>query len=107
MEELHCPECSVKKDEQMHFPYFCRCEGRNIRLAKELREKGINPWGKPEIIEVYADDEEDFVEKSLNTPRPCTVWMRGNFDQNKIDEICKRRGVFFLKTNIDGNEGSK
>ena len=48
------------------------------------------------MIELYADDEEDFVEKSLNTPRPCTVWMRGDFSQLKIDEIFKRGGICFI-----------
>jgi hypothetical protein len=58
------------------------------------------------MIELIAEDEDDFVEKSLTTPRPCTIWMRGDFDQAKIDEAAKRRGIFFLKTNINGNEGS-
>lgn len=56
-------------------------------------------------IDVFADTEEDFVELSLTTPRPCTVWMKGDLDQQKIDEICKRRGIFFVKTHIDGTEG--
>jgi hypothetical protein len=54
------------------------------------------------MIELVAEDEEDFVEKSLTTPRPCTIWMPLHCDQKKIDEICKRRGIFFVKTNIDG-----
>lgn len=58
------------------------------------------------MLDVIAEDEEDFVEKSLTTPRPCTIWMKGDFDQSKIDEICKRRGVFFLKTNIEGTQGT-
>lgn len=58
------------------------------------------------MIELVAEDEDDFVEKSLTTPRPCTIWMKGDFDQAKIDEAAKRRGIFFVKTNIDGNEGS-
>jgi hypothetical protein len=57
------------------------------------------------MIELIAEDEEDFVEKSLNTPRPCTIWMRGDFDKKKIDEAAKRRGIFFLNTNIDGEQG--
>lgn len=58
------------------------------------------------MIELIAEDEEDFVEKTLTTPRPCTIWMRGDFDRKKIDEIAKRRGIFFINTNIDGNEGT-
>lgn len=48
------------------------------------------------MIELYADDEEDFVEKCLNTQRPCTIWMKGDLDKHKIDEICKRRGIYFM-----------
>ena len=64
----------------------------------------MNPWQKPNHMEIYAEDEEDFVEKTLTTPRPCTIWMKGNFDQKKIDEAAKRRGVYFIKTKID-NDG--
>ena len=48
------------------------------------------------MTDIYAENEEDFVEKCLTSPRPCTVWMRGDFCQDKIDEICKRRGIFFF-----------
>lgn len=60
------------------------------------------------MIEVTAEDEEDFVEKTLTTPRPCTIWMKGDFDRNKIDEIAKRRGIFFVNnyTHIERNEGT-
>ena len=61
---------------------------------------------KPEYIEVIAENEEDFVDKMMNTKRPCTIWQKHEFDQKKIDQICKDRGVFFIKTNIDGNEGT-
>ena len=103
MEALNCSKCSTQ-DHHGHGNYFCRCEGRNIKLAKELRERGMNPWQKPNHMEIYAEDEEDFVEKTLTTPRPCTIWMKGNFDQKKIDEAAKRRGVYFIKTKID-NDG--
>ena len=58
------------------------------------------------MIEVIAEDEDDFVEKSLSTPRPCTIWMKADFDQKKIDEATKRRGIVFIKTNIEGDEGN-
>jgi hypothetical protein len=58
------------------------------------------------MIILIAEDEDDFVEKSLTTPRPCTICIRGDFDQAKIDEAAKRRGIFFLKPNINRNEGS-
>jgi len=48
------------------------------------------------MIEVYTDNEEDFVEKFLSTPRPCTIWMRGDLNQDKIEEISKRRGICFI-----------
>lgn len=58
------------------------------------------------MIELIAEDEDDFVEKSLTTPRPCTIWMKGDFDQKKIDESSKRRGIFFLNTNNNRNVGT-
>lgn len=35
-----CPNCT--KEE--HEGYFCRCEGRNIRLARKMREEGKGAW---------------------------------------------------------------
>ena len=65
----------------------------------------VNIFMERKHTEVFAYTEEEFVELSLTTPRPCTVWMRGDLDQEKIDEICKKRGLFFVKTDIDGEEG--
>ncbi len=43
-----CNEVALKCDkcqESDHEEYFCRCESRNIRLAKQLRHKGKS-WEK-------------------------------------------------------------
>lgn len=37
---LKCKVCS----ESEHEGNFCRCEGRNIRIAKEKRIQGESPW---------------------------------------------------------------
>ena len=42
MIELKCSKCS----EEDHEGHFCRCESRNIDIAKELRERGMSPWSK-------------------------------------------------------------
>ena len=47
MEALQCSQCSTQ-DHHGHNNYFCRCESRNIKLAKELRERGIGAWQKSE-----------------------------------------------------------
>ncbi len=39
---LKCEKCASED----HKGYFCRCEMRNIALAKQLREKGMSPWQK-------------------------------------------------------------
>ncbi len=38
--ELCCDKCS----NEDHEGYFCRCEDRNINLAKRLRETGNSSW---------------------------------------------------------------
>ena len=48
-ESLKCEKCS----EDDHEGYFCRCEGRNIRLARQLREKGLSPWQKDNKAELF------------------------------------------------------
>jgi hypothetical protein len=40
--KLQCDTCK-KKD---HDGVFCRCEDRNIALAKKQRKEGKSPWGK-------------------------------------------------------------
>ncbi len=39
------PVCS-KCPKEDHEGYFCRCEGRNIRLARQEREEGKSVWIK-------------------------------------------------------------
>ncbi len=55
-----------------------------------------------ERIEVYAEDEEDFVEKYFCTPRPCIIWTKPDFDKQKMNKLMENRGYFFMNTNIDG-----
>jgi hypothetical protein len=38
---LKCPICP-ESDHEGHGNYFCRCESRNITLAKQLREKKLD-----------------------------------------------------------------
>lgn len=38
---LRCKTC---KEEDHELYNSCRCEGRNIRIAKERRERGESPW---------------------------------------------------------------
>lgn len=40
---LTCDTCTPEQ----HEGHFCRCESRNIALAKQLREKCLSPWQKP------------------------------------------------------------
>jgi hypothetical protein len=39
---LRCNSCV----ESEHEGQFCRCEERNIRIAKEMRSRGESPWTK-------------------------------------------------------------
>ncbi len=41
-DDLKCKNC----DDKYHDGFFCRCEDRNIKLAKKHREMGISPWNK-------------------------------------------------------------
>lgn len=45
IKEKILPVCS-KCAKEDHEGYFCRCEGRNIRLAKQMREEGKGAWVK-------------------------------------------------------------
>ncbi len=38
-------KCNICKEED-HEDQFCRCESRNIRIAKIKRELGQSPWTK-------------------------------------------------------------
>lgn len=57
-----------------------------------------------DVLYVFAEDEEDFVEKYLTTPRPFTIWMKKNLDLKKIHEIAKERGIFFMNMNSEPSE---
>lgn len=39
---LKCEKCS----ESEHEGIYCRCEMRNLRIAKECRANGQSPWKK-------------------------------------------------------------
>lgn len=58
MEALQCSKCKTEDHEGFN-NYFCRCEGRNIKLAKELRERGIS-WNteikKPDTLKHLAEN---------------------------------------------------
>ena len=48
-----CSNCTKEEHER----YFCQCEGRNIRLAKQLREEGKSPWQKLGNVEKYDPNQ--------------------------------------------------
>lgn len=58
MEALQCSKCATL-DHHGYNKYFCRCEDRNIKLAKELRERGINVWNKNELLNQYPEKVEE------------------------------------------------
>lgn len=41
--DLKCDKCDLVDHDENH---FCRCEGRNINLAKQYRKDGVNLWKK-------------------------------------------------------------
>lgn len=41
--DFKCEKCDLQDHDENH---FCRCEGRNIKLAKQHRENGVNLWEK-------------------------------------------------------------
>lgn len=49
-----CSEC-LPED---HDGVFCRCESRNIEVAKKLREGGQSPWEKRQAPHQKLTDEE-------------------------------------------------
>lgn len=92
MQDLKCSKCPEEDHENT---YFCRCEGRNIELAKQLRENGVNTFRK--MNEYKVKDEYDFVEKYCNSVRPCIFWLPNDFDLDKVDEITSERGFIIMR----------
>jgi hypothetical protein len=64
---LTCEKCAPED----HEGHFCRCEGRNISIAKYLRSKDLSPWQKPADNkgegESHADSSKR--EDGINTLR--------------------------------------
>ncbi len=56
MEALQCSTCPIEDHEGIN-NYFCRCEYRNIKIAKQLRQRGINVWEK-------SDKKKELEKKS-------------------------------------------
>jgi hypothetical protein len=48
-------KCEICKPED-HEGKFCRCESRNIDIAKQIREKKESPWKKLRGKEKTADE---------------------------------------------------
>jgi hypothetical protein len=46
--DMICSRCPPE-DHEGYANAFCRCEDRNIRLARRLRKQGINVWEKDEV----------------------------------------------------------
>jgi len=51
--ELKCPKCEMVDHDENH---FCRCEVRNIKLAKQYRKDGVNLWKKPDTLKHLAEN---------------------------------------------------
>lgn len=47
--DYKCSNCDLIDHDENH---FCRCEGRNIKLAQQYRKDGINLWIKPQHKEI-------------------------------------------------------
>lgn len=99
--DFKCEKCDIVDHDENH---FCRCEGRNIQLAKQHRQDGISPWKKPLRNEFIAKDEADFVNIFLNTKGPFTIFVPDDFDYEKMCTISKENGICFVNTYIDNTE---
>jgi len=64
---LKCEIC-VESD---HEGQFCRCEGRNIKIAKEMRAREESPWltSQPERLNP-EDHIEDKLAMIFDSPTP-------------------------------------
>lgn len=102
MVQLTCDKCLPEDHEGK---YFCRCEMRNIEVGKELRRLGIDPWKKPQPKDLHAKDEAHFVDLYLSNQRPFIIWVPDDFDYEKMHKISQERGIVFIKTNFDHEEG--
>ena len=56
---LNCNECA----QEDHTGQFCRCESRNIRVAKEMRSRNESLWSKsqPERLSERTPKDEAIV----------------------------------------------
>ncbi len=50
---LKCSHCSQEHNEGI----FCRCESRNIRIAKESRSRGNSPWKNKNDDEIVIKEK--------------------------------------------------
>lgn len=71
-----CDICSEKD----HDGFFCRCESRNIEVAKELRIQGKSPWKRSQ--EPHAKMTEEQLKEAV-----CKIV----FDMQELRETCIER----------------
>ena len=100
MQDLKCSKCS---EEDHNNAYFCRCEGRNIELAKQLRAHGIHPSQRARIKEYKVMDEYDLVEKYCESERPCIFWLPEDFSWEKFNELSAEREFVMMNTKGEPN----
>lgn len=55
-----CEKCAPEDHEGK----FCRCEARNIDVAKQMRDKGEFPW-KTEYVRFPTDEERQMTRKAV------------------------------------------
>ena len=90
-----CDKCSPED----HDGFFCRCEMRNIEVAKELRKNDQSPWKKSPTPHAKMTEEEikkavcEIVYDLQELRETCTE--RHNMIAEQIDEIDTK--LYWLK----------
>ena len=90
-----CDKCAPKD----HDGFFCRCEMRNIEVAKELRKNDQSPWKRSATPHAKMNEEEikkavcEIVYDLQELRETCTE--RHNMIVEQIDEIDTK--LYWLK----------
>lgn len=90
-----CDKCAPED----HDGFFCRCEMRNIEVAKELRKNDQSPWKRSQLPHAKLTEEEikkavcEIVYDLQELRETCTE--RHNMIAEQIDEIDTK--LYWLK----------
>ncbi len=110
MLELKCSKCP----EEDHEGHFCRCESRNIDIAKELRERGMSPWNEkinhPKHYQGNGLEAIDVIEAfglDFNLGNAIKYILRAGKKDDKKQDLEKadwyiRRALFNIEENKNG-----